>query len=70
MAKQIPNIVTPPPGPEAKKWMERNNETMAPYNRPFYYPLVVAGGEGAIVRDVDGNEYIDWNSGFPRSSMR
>jgi 4-aminobutyrate aminotransferase len=64
MAKQIPNIVTPPPGPEAKKWMERNNETMAPYNRPFYYPLVVAGGEGAVVRDVDGNEYIDWNSGL------
>ena len=62
MANRIPNIVTPPPGPEAIKWIERNKETMAPYNRPFYYPLVVAGGEGAIVRDVDGNEYIDWNS--------
>jgi 4-aminobutyrate aminotransferase len=37
---------------------------MAPYNRPFYYPLVVAGGEGAVVRDVDGNAYIDWNSGL------
>ena len=64
MAKRIPNIVTTPPGPEAIKWIERDKETMAPYNRPFYYPLVVAGGEGAIVRDVDGNEYIDWNSGL------
>jgi len=64
MAKRIPNIVTTPPGPEAIKWVERDKETMAPYNRPFYYPLVVAGGEGAIVRDVDGNEYIDWNSGL------
>jgi 4-aminobutyrate aminotransferase len=26
--------------------------------------MVVAGGEGAVVRDVDGNEYIDWNSGL------
>ncbi|GFP24553.1 acetylornithine/N-succinyldiaminopimelate aminotransferase, partial [Candidatus Hakubella thermalkaliphila] len=48
----------------AIKWIERDEETMAPYNRPFYYPLVVAGGEGAIIRDVDGNEYIDWNSGL------
>jgi 4-aminobutyrate aminotransferase len=37
---------------------------MAPYNRPFYYPLVVAGGKGAVVWDVDGNAYIDWNSGL------
>ncbi len=64
MAKKIPNIVVSPPGPEATKWIERDKETMAPYNRPFYYPLVVAGGKGAIVRDVDGNEYIDWNSGL------
>lgn len=64
MAKKVPNIVVPPPGPEATKWIERDKETMAPYNRPFYYPLVVAGGKGAIVHDVDGNEYIDWNSGL------
>ena len=64
MAKRMPNIITPPPGPEALKWIERSKGTMAPYNRPFYYPLIVAGGEGAIVRDVDGNEYIDWNGGL------
>jgi len=64
MAKEIPNIVTPPPGPEALKWIRRDEEIMAPYNRPYYYPLVVAGGEGAIVRDVDGNEYVDWNCGL------
>ncbi len=63
-AKKVPNIVTPPPGPEALKWMEREEETVAPYNKPFYYPLVAAGGEGATLRDVDGNEYIDWNSGL------
>ena len=64
MANRIPNIVTPPPGPEALKWVERDKKNIAPYNRPFYYPLVVASGEGATIRDVDGNEYIDWNSGL------
>jgi 4-aminobutyrate aminotransferase len=64
MNGNIPNIIIDPPGPEAEKWLVRNNETMAPYNRPFYYPLVVAGGAGAVVKDVDGNEYIDWNSGL------
>jgi len=61
---KIPNIVTYLPGPEAIKWIERDRETAAPYNRPFYYPLVVASGEGATIRDVDGNEFIDWNSGL------
>ncbi len=64
MAKRVPNIVVAPPGPEATRWLARSKETMAPYNRPFYYPLVVAGREGAVVRDVDRNEYIDWNSGL------
>jgi len=64
MTNRAPNIVTPPPGPEATKWIERGKEIMAPYNRPFYYPLIVASGEGAVVRDTDGNEYIDWNSGL------
>jgi 4-aminobutyrate aminotransferase len=64
MSYRIPNIIINPPGPQARHWLERNDQAMAPYNRPFYYPLVVAGGEGAVVRDVDGNEYIDWNSGL------
>jgi len=50
--------------PKTKGWIERDEKVTAPYNKPFYYPLVVAGGEGAIVRDVDGNEYIDFNSGL------
>jgi hypothetical protein len=57
MAKRIPNIVTTPPGPEAIKWVERDKETMASYNRPFYYPLVVAGtknGGTSILRSKMG----------------
>jgi 4-aminobutyrate aminotransferase len=64
MKEKIPHIKIEPPGPEAKKWLKRTNDTMAPYNRPFYYPLVVAGGEGAVIKDVDGNKFIDLNSGL------
>jgi 4-aminobutyrate aminotransferase len=62
--KRIPNISISPPGPEALKWVQRDSKLMAPYNRPYYYPVVIAGGEGAVVEDVDGNKYIDWNSGL------
>jgi len=64
MHKKVPNIVVTPPGPEASKWVKRDEAVLAPYNRPFYYHMVVAGGEGAVVQDVDGNRYIDWNSGL------
>jgi len=64
MYERAPKIIVPPPGPKASNWIMRDKETLAPYNRPFYYPLVVAGGKGAIIRDVDGNEYIDLNSGL------
>jgi len=32
------------------------------------YPLVIAGGQGAMVEDVDGNRYIDWMAGIAVSS--
>jgi 4-aminobutyrate aminotransferase len=64
MSGKAPKIVVTPPGPEAEAWVKRDEAVLAPYNRPFYYHMVVADGEGAVVRDVDGNEYIDWNSGL------
>ena len=64
MDQNAPKIVVPPPGPEALKWVQRDSKLMAPYNRPYYYPVVIAGGEGSVVEDVDGNKYIDWNSGL------
>jgi 4-aminobutyrate aminotransferase len=29
-----------------------------------FYPLAIQSGKGCIIRDVDGNEYIDFNSGL------
>lgn len=58
-----PKIVVTPPGPKAKKIVERDARYISPsFGRA--YPLVVKKAEGCIVTDVDGNEFIDMNSGL------
>jgi 4-aminobutyrate aminotransferase len=58
-----PKIVVTPPGPKAKKIVERDERYISPsFGRA--YPLVVKKAEGCIVTDVDGNEFIDMNSGL------
>ena len=58
-----PKIVVRPPGPKARNLVRKDEALISPsYVR--FYPLVVESGEGCIVRDVDGNEYIDFNSGL------
>jgi 4-aminobutyrate aminotransferase len=58
-----PKIVVTPPGPKARELVKRDERLISPsYGR--FYPLVVESGKGCIVKDVDGNEYIDFNSGL------
>ena len=58
-----PKIVVTPPGPKARELVRKDEEFISPsYGR--FYPLVVESGKGCIVKDVDGNEYIDFNSGL------
>ncbi|MEM2104436.1 MAG: acetyl ornithine aminotransferase family protein [Candidatus Bathyarchaeia archaeon] len=58
-----PKIVVSPPGPKAREIVKKDETLISPsYTR--LYPLVVESGQGCIVRDVDGNEYIDFNSGL------
>jgi 4-aminobutyrate aminotransferase len=62
-----PRIVTQPPGPKARAIVERDNEwTSTSYIKE--YPLVIAGGNGAMVEDVDGNRYIDFMAGIAVSA--
>ncbi len=62
MVRQSRIRVTPP-GPKARELLRRDESLISPsVIRP--YPLVVESGEGCIVRDVDGNEFIDFNSGI------
>ena len=58
-----PKLVVRPPGPKARDIVKRDSERISQsYTR--YYPLVVESGHDCIVKDVDGNEYIDFNSGL------
>jgi 4-aminobutyrate aminotransferase len=59
----LPQILTSLPGPRAKALIERDRNVMSPsYTRD--YPLVVSRGEGAIIEDVDGNRFLDFNAGI------
>src|SRR5216684_1308655 len=59
----LPHIMTPLPGPRAKALIERDRKVLSPsYTRA--YPLVVSRGEGAMVEDVDGNRFLDFNAGI------
>ncbi|MCW4046272.1 MAG: acetyl ornithine aminotransferase family protein [Candidatus Bathyarchaeota archaeon] len=58
-----PKILVSPPGPKARELLQKDELFISPsYVR--YYPLVVESANDCIVRDVDGNEYIDLNSGI------
>jgi 4-aminobutyrate aminotransferase len=58
-----PKIVVSPPGPKARELIRKDELFVSPsYLR--YYPLVVESANDCIVKDVDGNEYIDFNSGI------
>jgi 4-aminobutyrate aminotransferase len=58
-----PKIVVTPPGPKAREWVKKDETLISPsYGR--FYPLVVESAKGCIVKDVDGNEFIDFNSGL------
>jgi 4-aminobutyrate aminotransferase len=59
----LPWIGGPLPGPAARRIIERDDRILSPsYTRS--YPLVADRGEGAIVTDVDGNRFLDFNAGI------
>ena len=59
----FPSIKTALPGPEARKVLERDQRFISQsYTR--VYPLVVKKAQGVWVEDVDGNRFLDFNSGI------
>jgi 4-aminobutyrate aminotransferase len=58
-----PVLKTSLPGPKAAELIARDNKHVSPsYTRD--YPLVMAGGQGAVVEDVDGNRFLDCAAGI------
>jgi 4-aminobutyrate aminotransferase len=59
---KLPAIKTPLPGPRAEEVIAGDAEYISPsYTRS--YPLVVQRGSGALIEDVDGNIFLDFNAG-------
>src|SRR6202035_69280 len=58
-----PKIITPLPGPNARRVIAEDAYYMSPsYTRS--YPLVAKRGRGVIIEDVDGNTFLDFSAGI------
>jgi 4-aminobutyrate aminotransferase len=51
-----------PPGPSARRWVERDHEVIS-HSYTRVYPLVIERAEGNLVYDTDGNCFLDFTSG-------
>jgi 4-aminobutyrate aminotransferase len=61
--EQVPHLRTEVPGPNARQLLDRDTAAVSPsYTRA--YPLVVDQGSGAVIRDVDGNLFLDFTAGI------
>ena len=65
---KVPNIVTPPPGPKSKALLEKRNDLIPP-GVYLVQPITIADSKGAVMKDVDGNVYIDFTSGIGVTSL-
>jgi 4-aminobutyrate aminotransferase len=63
MSLSYPKIKTELPGKKAKKIIEKDRRyTSSSYIKE--YPLVIERGSGAMVEDVDGNQFLDFMAGI------
>jgi 4-aminobutyrate aminotransferase len=64
----LPEIKTALPGPRATEILARDAKYISPsYTRS--YPLVAQRGRGAIIEDVDGNRFLDFNAGVAVAAL-
>lgn len=62
-AQVVPSIKTVPPGPQARAWVNRDEQALS-QSVTRIYPLVIEKARGAMVEDVDGNRYLDFTAGI------
>ena len=66
-ARYGPKLKTALPGPKARAAVEADDRLISPsYTRS--YPLVAESGRGIRIRDVDGNEFLDFAAGIAVAS--
>jgi 4-aminobutyrate aminotransferase len=62
-----PALVTDLPGPEAQRWIARDQAVTSP-SMGRVYPLVPDRAAGLVIEDVDGNRFLDFNAGIAVTS--
>ncbi|HKP10488.1 MAG TPA: acetyl ornithine aminotransferase family protein [Blastocatellia bacterium] len=66
--RHLPEIKTELPGPHTREMLARDERYISPsYTRS--YPLVAARGYGAMIEDVDGNVFLDFNAGVAVAAL-
>jgi 4-aminobutyrate aminotransferase len=63
LTDKSPRIIVTPPGSKTRELLVRDDKVLS-HSMKRYYPLAIESGKGCIIRDLDGNEYIDFNSGI------
>jgi 4-aminobutyrate aminotransferase len=66
-SRSVPDVRTPLPGPEATAVYERD-QRITSRSLPRAYPLMPRRASGAVVEDVDGNLFLDFNAGIAVTS--
>ena len=62
---KYPNMAVPAPGPQSKAWHDRCTKYFKGLSGQVkLFPVTFDSGESCVLRDVDGNEYIDFSSGI------
>lgn len=63
LKNSLPKIITSTlPGPKAQAIIDRRHKAI-PNAIGCMYPVVIERGEGAMIEDVDGNQFLDWIGG-------
>ena len=62
---KVPDVKVTPPGPQSQKWHKRCTKYFKGLSGQVkLFPVVFESGKGCVLRDVDGNRYIDFSSGI------
>ena len=62
---KIPSMVVPAPGPQSKAWHDRCTKYFKGLSGQVkLFPVTFESGDACVLRDVDGNECIDFSSGI------
>ena len=62
-SRKYAKVTTKLPGPRATEVVKKTVDYVSPSIARFY-PLVVESAHGSLVKDVDGNQFLDFSSGI------